>query len=1350
QRNIRARPFTDLGVDVPLNESDLPVLARSILHRQRDSERRSRPNHGARMLTVEENLLRALRSPGAAARLDQLASDAQDVSSEATRPGEGQDAAPEDLPSASAPPSPTLERGRHEDAAVHSLSQSSFSPLSFDVPVYFGAWRVNLTDNALSDMRNLRRRERGLFEKVVARLSALSKGNFSLKNHAPISNVESGVPIYKARVDGDNRIVYQVDCQEGHGEAVSIRVFGIYNHAELNRLGEAYWNLLSRTLGNLGGVYRNRCRARSEPRSGQGDHTVLPLSFPAQEHAEVNRRFVPDFDMDVGRVEPQKPAPSLMSWFFLALLADQDVLPIMKPSLPEEEIILHSSSCYVIGRAGTGKTLCITYRIVTIDRSWHPSLGISRRPRQLFVTRSESLAEQVWKNISSLSEVFRIGDLSQNEAVDMAVDMAPERSSGDGVGDIPRVVRPRRLPRRWSEVQDSYFPLVITLDECYSMLQRDMLAAGQDVRLTSLVTGQRFASVYWKRFPKDLTRGLDPLSVFSEIIGVIKGSEGTLNPRRPYLTREMYTDFNTLSPRRYPTFASQREKIYDLFTKYESRKRKDHELDEADRYSCLSVRVTKTRLIVLRYVDEAQDCLIIDLYRVIVRDENDMEELKSHGIVDGLVITVYNSKGQEFDDVVLYNFCSSNNFSQKGWRAACRTCGSPENDIQPYISPLMKCLYVAITRARSRLWIVDGPLHSIALLVSGWDHIKVHDPAVALPSLTLNVSTPADMSDGWAKRGHQMMEQQKYSLAEMCFERASRTRERDLARTHQLHQKASTINEWLDVANAFSAHAGGDGFEKSPRLFVLAAQCFERGGDSKKSADHYLKAGDIGEACKGYYKAGLIDDVHELILAYGADEVPQAIFEAVCLQLFESYHDGRAMKMFSSAQDAIDFMQRHKLNAPLATYYEEHKEYSQAARIWNEALKNPLRAIQLCFRASGDENGAEHVQTGTTILLQFLASSVTLGLGLNVIARSGRLSQYYDLAEARLRLNGHAPPSELREQLSVYLAICNRDYSSLIAHGTSFHASRRLGLSLLALDYAYVYLLDNTPDDVDLSVVVDKLEFHNTFMTYIGLLRAFSDTRLWKIPIYWMRCLWDSLQVPFFDLGDPSMFDISMAPSFAAALTTLRDWIAQILFVPVDSSSNEKFPNRARLNSVPVAVHLSYILDTIAHDHHSPLAHAVNGSMSWDSEVFENFLYCNHWAADEWKYVPGALLYLRFVLLETTLIDSSFRAIVIGRLAEGLASAIVIASRYHWKPSALHNLELRRDWIVNLAELWDRPSRKVEHEKKTVTKLVALIPRLLTRIRGASEVVEAEYITRSVRQMSVLVMDHLQLLTSSR
>ena len=75
-------------------------------------------------------------------------------------------------------------------------------------------------------------------------------------------------------------------------------------------------------------------------------------------------------------------------------------------------------------------------------------------------------------------------------------------------------------------------------------------------------------------------RSADVSLVFSEIMGVIKGSEDSLTSQCCHLDQCTY---ESLSHRSQPTFSHQRSIVYALFEAYTERKKLEGHFDSADR-----------------------------------------------------------------------------------------------------------------------------------------------------------------------------------------------------------------------------------------------------------------------------------------------------------------------------------------------------------------------------------------------------------------------------------------------------------------------------------------------------------------------------------------------------------------------------------------------------------------------------------------------------------------------------------------------------------------------------------------------------------------------------------------------
>jgi len=124
----------------------------------------------------------------------------------------------------------------------------------------------------------------------------------------------------------------------------------------------------------------------------------------------------------------------------------------------EQEIVEHTSSCYVIGRSGTGKTTTMLFKMLGVERTWqkHPDMG--PKPRQVFVTQSRMLATEVEKDFVKLMGSLETATYSRarlrttEKGVKRRVPLVDQDDDDHWRSD---------LPDKFSELSEGHFPLFI-------------------------------------------------------------------------------------------------------------------------------------------------------------------------------------------------------------------------------------------------------------------------------------------------------------------------------------------------------------------------------------------------------------------------------------------------------------------------------------------------------------------------------------------------------------------------------------------------------------------------------------------------------------------------------------------------------------------------------------------------------------------------------------------------------------------------------------------------------------------------------------------------------------------------
>ncbi|KIN94752.1 hypothetical protein M404DRAFT_372448 [Pisolithus tinctorius Marx 270] len=485
-----------------------------------------------------------------------------------------------------------------------------------------------MANDATKDLFQLRRCDAKRATCVLKKISQLSRGEFSGNNFKVLHGPSHGIPIYQAEVLSNLRLVYQIDCSlddDGQAERQAVKVYGIYSHKQLDHI----WPWLSKLLSGRGKVYRQRCILRKPAESDGG--VYRPAIFPPRAE-EFTTEQSPVFVREDGSNEDLSWLMSnkyvkLSKAYLNGLRAEREVELPFELTTKEWQIVHCLTSCYVIGRSGTGKTTAMVFKMLGIQRAWE-QVPSTRKPRQLFVTRYPVLAAKVEEFFTSLVESLALAERTQDELQSLRSQI---RST---VEHPPRMMDPLNAvnyrpgtPRKYSELSDHDFPLFITFDQLARMIAADIQAddpSSYDRNNSilakviddesSFITYEVFKTNYWPRLcdicRSPLARNFGPWLVFSEFMGVIKGSETAFNSPNGILDRQTYVN---LSTRAYPVFAEDRHSLYSTFESYSKLKCELYGYDVADRtYAILKGLSLKGQQVDYLYVDEVQDNLIID------------------------------------------------------------------------------------------------------------------------------------------------------------------------------------------------------------------------------------------------------------------------------------------------------------------------------------------------------------------------------------------------------------------------------------------------------------------------------------------------------------------------------------------------------------------------------------------------------------------------------------------------------------------------------------------------------------------------------------------------------------------
>ncbi|KAK0198015.1 hypothetical protein F5146DRAFT_1130959 [Armillaria mellea] len=296
------------------------------------------------------------------------------------------------------------------------------SALYFDTAEGFGQWTVVVSSDADNFLRSTHKKDVFTFNLTVKKIKELSCGHFTDNNQKRLSGGATEVPIFEAKVSRNLRLVYQIDIIPGDdNEQQAIKIFGIYTHEQMD---DRLWSSISSQLRKKGKEYRKRCAVRK--RADQAP-TFVPAFFPPLPGV------LPSEIEDLPNIRPEETAQihsrlvvekyvTFSQPFLNTILADVEATFPYMVSSQEKRIIEHPKSCYVIGRSGTGKTTTMLFKMLLIERTFQ------------------------------LMESNYLALFTEDDDDEWRTD----------------------LPIKYSDLEQSHFPLFITFDGLCDMLEADI------------------------------------------------------------------------------------------------------------------------------------------------------------------------------------------------------------------------------------------------------------------------------------------------------------------------------------------------------------------------------------------------------------------------------------------------------------------------------------------------------------------------------------------------------------------------------------------------------------------------------------------------------------------------------------------------------------------------------------------------------------------------------------------------------------------------------------------------------------------------------------------------------------
>ncbi|KAI3867923.1 hypothetical protein MKW92_035569 [Papaver armeniacum] len=233
---------------------------------------------------------------------------------------------------------------------------------------------------------------------------------------------------------------------------------------------------------------------------------------------------------------------------------------------------------------------------------------------------------------------------------------------------------------------------------------------------------------------------------------------------------------------------------------------------------------------------------------ILVRDDSVKREVSDQIGKQALVLTIVECKGLEFQDFLLYNFFGTSPLKNQ-WRVIygymeeldlfhCtehKSFPSFCSSKHKILCSELKQLYVALTRARQRLWIYESMDKFSVPVFDYWKKLGVAQVRHLDESLAQSMRVGSSKEE-WCSRGIKLFNEGNFEMATMCFERAGDPYK----------------EKW---AKAAASRMGGSNSELARVPLTEAAEIFETIGKFEIAAKCFIQLKEFERAGLLYLKS---------------------------------------------------------------------------------------------------------------------------------------------------------------------------------------------------------------------------------------------------------------------------------------------------------------------------------------------------------------------------------------------------------------------------------------------------------------------------------------------------------------
>ena len=375
---------------------------------------------------------------------------------------------------------------------------------------------------------------------------------------------------------------------------------------------------------------------------------------------------------------------------------------------------------------------------------------------------------------------------------------------------------------------------------------------------------------------------------------------------------------------------------------------------------------------------------------IIARDDDCKADLVNQVGEVALVLTVLQSKGMEFDDVIIWNFFSGTP-DAVGWRSLSDFIHGkvPFFDTAKHavLCSELKNLYVAITRARVRVLFIETsgdaaqPFVRLVNKDSPLALLEVTSPDATNFDEKIKALQPRRSDDPhrWLANGEDMMARGLYSDAVLCFRRAHNPLKEKEAKAHLQEEQGVE----LQVKGKLS---------ESQTAFRGAATDFE-------------ELGLISDAARVLIRGEYLENAAELWYKHKNFEQAAVLFEKISnyQRAFESWHTGSninkaimALRSALSYDKMIQYLDEHQ--GSLSVQERNYHKHIVKLLLKKQTIAADNRVLAIGLVGTCAEQESFYLEYGMiTNLLELYRQQQAMNKLFNLLLELGDLEEAWEL-----------------------------------------------------------------------------------------------------------------------------------------------------------------------------------------------------------------------------------------------------------------------------------------------------------------------------------------------------------------